>query len=100
MMGAEIENKKVELRVFTSVGFSDPSILIVYSGDIVLAKVTSRLHLNDFQGRRFEIFQSMDTPLWNVGRLIFQQIQNLIAPSYTRFPPNNDPVLGSMLVFL
>ena len=46
--GCWIENKKVELRVFTSVGFSDPSILIVYSGDIVLAKVTSRLHLNDF----------------------------------------------------
>ena len=43
MMGAEIENKKVELRVFTSVGFSDPSILIVYSGDIVLGGGTNQL---------------------------------------------------------
>src|SRR3954468_13008304 len=75
-------------------------IVVLNADDVVLAKVTSGLDLDQFQNNLAGIFQSVDSADRDVDRFVLVHGLDQFVDRHARRTPHHDPMLGAMVVFL
>src|SRR6185437_15745634 len=75
-------------------------VAILEAHDIVLAKIITGLHLDDFQRVAGQVFKAMPGANGNVGRFIGVQVEHAVAVGDMADPAYHHPVLRAAMVHL
>lgn len=75
-------------------------MIVLQAHDVILAEIAARLNLDQMQRNLAGVFQMMDDPQRNEGRLLFRQQHLRAVPRDARRAGNLDPMLGAVMVKL
>ena len=74
--------------------------IIFQSLDVIFAKIRPCLHLNNLQRRLGHIREPMDCARRDIGGLVFFERKYLVGKGNLSHTPNDNPMLGTVLVTL
>src|SRR6267378_2006056 len=79
---------------------SSPAIIVIETNDVVLAKITARLHLDQLEIDLTRILQAMDGADRDIDGLVLVHRADLIAQRHHGCAAYHHPMLGTMMVLL
>ena len=98
------------VKTFSKLGHVEPQILtlralppcvhIFIANNIIFTKVTARLHFNQGEWQFAGIFHPVNSPQWDLDRLVFTDQFHFIVNSDFGSACDNDPMFRSVVVRL
>ena len=79
---------------------STPLVVILDADDVVLAKITPGLNLDQFQQNLARIFQPVDGADRDIDRFVLVHDLDCFVDRHASGTAHYDPVLGAMVMFL
>src|SRR5580658_3673457 len=79
---------------------SGPMIIVLEANDVIFAKITTGLHLDELEIDLSGVFQTVTGAARHVDRFVLVQYLYLVADRHSRGAAHYHPMLGAMVVHL